>query len=84
MKQAFDTTTARLPAMVKKRQRSRYAAGQKASSLHERGSAVPPVVAEAEAALLPARAGVTIGRDERLVVIPRSMLIAAKRDIPGV
>lgn len=28
--------------------------------------------------------GVTIGRDERLVVIPRSMLIAAKRDIPGV
>ncbi|MFE3877906.1 hypothetical protein ACFXPX_26360 [Kitasatospora sp. NPDC059146] len=28
--------------------------------------------------------GVTIGRDERLVVIPRSMLIAAKGDIPGV
>ncbi|MEV0787281.1 hypothetical protein AB0I52_30820 [Streptomyces sp. NPDC050423] len=28
--------------------------------------------------------GVSIGLDERLVVIPRSMLIAAKRDIPGV
>ena len=29
-------------------------------------------------------AGVSIGADERLVVIPRSMLIAAKPDIPGV
>ncbi|MFE3602590.1 hypothetical protein ACFXP3_22490 [Streptomyces sp. NPDC059096] len=29
-------------------------------------------------------AGVSIGPDERLVVIPRSMLIAAKRDIPNV
>ena len=28
--------------------------------------------------------GVSIGADERLVVIPRSMLIAAKDDIPGV
>ncbi len=28
--------------------------------------------------------GVSIGSDERLVVIPRSMLIAAKPDIPGV
>ena len=26
--------------------------------------------------------GVTIAQDERLVVIPRSMLVAAKRDIP--
>jgi len=29
-------------------------------------------------------AEVSIGADERLVVIPRSMLIAAKPDIPGV
>ncbi|MFB7554483.1 hypothetical protein [Streptomyces brevispora] len=29
-------------------------------------------------------AGVSIGPDERLVVIPRSMLIAAKPDIPNV
>ncbi|GAB2924848.1 hypothetical protein GCM10022245_66760 [Streptomyces mayteni] len=29
-------------------------------------------------------AGVSIGDDERLVVIPRSMLIAAKPDIPHV
>ncbi len=29
-------------------------------------------------------AGVSIGADERLVVIPRSMLIAAKPDIPNV
>lgn len=28
--------------------------------------------------------GVSIGADERLVVIPRSMLIAAKPDIPSV
>ncbi|MER5772808.1 hypothetical protein ABT144_00635 [Streptomyces sp. NPDC002039] len=28
--------------------------------------------------------GVSISRDERLVVIPRSMLIAAKTDIPNV
>lgn len=28
--------------------------------------------------------GVSIGADERLVIIPRSMLIAAKRDIPHV
>ena len=28
--------------------------------------------------------GVSISRDERLVVIPRSMIIAAKRDIPSV
>ncbi len=28
--------------------------------------------------------GVSIGADERLVVIPRSMLIAAKGDIPSV
>ncbi|MFE5738234.1 hypothetical protein [Streptomyces celluloflavus] len=28
--------------------------------------------------------GVSIGLDERLVVIPRSMLIAAKKDIPSV
>jgi hypothetical protein len=28
--------------------------------------------------------GVSIGADERLVIIPRSMLIAAKRDIPNV
>ncbi|MFD3499128.1 hypothetical protein [Streptomyces sp. NPDC058678] len=28
--------------------------------------------------------GVSIGSDERLVVIPRNMLIAAKPDIPGV
>ncbi|MFH8366711.1 hypothetical protein [Streptomyces sp. NPDC018031] len=32
--------------------------------------------------LLPA--GVSVGRDERLVVIPRSMLVAAKPDIPSV
>jgi hypothetical protein len=29
-------------------------------------------------------AGVSLGADERLVVIPRSMLIAAKPDIPSV
>lgn len=29
-------------------------------------------------------AGVSLGPDERLVVIPRSMLIAAKPDIPSV
>ncbi|WP_437060195.1 hypothetical protein [Streptomyces sp. enrichment culture] len=29
-------------------------------------------------------AGVSVGADERLVVIPRSMLVAAKRDIPNV
>ncbi|MGV9388510.1 hypothetical protein ACWDQL_05165 [Streptomyces olivaceus] len=29
-------------------------------------------------------AGVSVGADERLVVIPRSMLIAAKPDIPNV
>ncbi|MFP8961755.1 hypothetical protein ACLIYP_14515 [Streptomyces nanhaiensis] len=29
-------------------------------------------------------AGVSIGADERLVVIPRSMMIAAKPDIPNV
>jgi hypothetical protein len=29
-------------------------------------------------------AGVSISLDERLVVIPRSMLIAAKKDIPSV
>ncbi|MBB1254585.1 hypothetical protein H3146_14620 [Streptomyces sp. OF3] len=29
-------------------------------------------------------AGVSIGADERLVVIPRNMLVAAKPDIPGV
>jgi hypothetical protein len=29
-------------------------------------------------------AGVSIGADERLVVIPRNMLIAAKPDIPSV
>ncbi|WP_328466802.1 hypothetical protein [Streptomyces sp. NBC_00448] len=29
-------------------------------------------------------AGVSLGADERLVVIPRSMLVAAKPDIPGV
>jgi hypothetical protein len=34
------------------------------------------------AAKLPS--GVSIGADERLVIIPRSMLIAAKRDIPNV
>lgn len=28
--------------------------------------------------------GVSLGADERLVVIPRSMLVAAKPDIPGV
>ncbi|MFI0943125.1 hypothetical protein [Streptomyces sp. NPDC021020] len=28
--------------------------------------------------------GVSVGSDERLVVIPRNMLIAAKPDIPGV
>ena len=28
--------------------------------------------------------GVSVGADERLVVIPRNMLIAAKPDIPGV
>jgi hypothetical protein len=28
--------------------------------------------------------GVSLGPDERLVVIPRSMLVAAKPDIPGV
>ena len=28
--------------------------------------------------------GVSIGSDERLVVIPRNMLLAAKQDIPGV
>ncbi|MEW1654686.1 hypothetical protein [Streptomyces sp. NPDC093707] len=29
-------------------------------------------------------AGVSVGDDERLVVIPRSMMIAAKSDIPSV
>lgn len=29
-------------------------------------------------------AGVSVGADERIVVIPRSMLIAAKPDIPSV
>ncbi|MFF4266151.1 hypothetical protein ACFY7Y_14255 [Streptomyces virginiae] len=29
-------------------------------------------------------AGVSVGPDERLVVIPRNMLIAAKQDIPNV
>jgi hypothetical protein len=29
-------------------------------------------------------AGVSLGVDERLVVIPRSMLVAAKPDIPSV
>lgn len=29
-------------------------------------------------------AGVSIGADERLVIIPRSMMIAAKPDIPNV
>jgi hypothetical protein len=29
-------------------------------------------------------AGVSIGGDERLVVIPRAMMVAAKRDIPSV
>lgn len=33
-------------------------------------------------AVLPA--GVSIGPDERLVVIPRSMMVAAKPDIPSV
>ncbi|MBB1242245.1 hypothetical protein GL263_01425 [Streptomyces durbertensis] len=28
--------------------------------------------------------GVSIGADERLVVIPRNMIVAAKPDIPGV
>ncbi|BBA98815.1 hypothetical protein RVR_5156 [Actinacidiphila reveromycinica] len=28
--------------------------------------------------------GVSLGTDERLVVIPRSMLVAAKQDIPDV
>jgi len=28
--------------------------------------------------------GVSVGSDERLVVIPRNMLLAAKPDIPGV
>lgn len=28
--------------------------------------------------------GVSIGSDERLVVIPRKMIVAAKADIPGV
>jgi hypothetical protein len=29
-------------------------------------------------------AGVSVGEDERLVVIPRSMMVAAKPDIPSV